>query len=248
MAITSFLYFKLSQLRFEWKLTQSVAFLIVFLAIDLTFFSSNLNKLGAGGWLPLAGGVGLFAIMTTWWRGRVELARVLGGVTMPDDLFLDDIVETRLPRVQGTAVFMASVAEGIPQVMLHHVKHNKVLHEQVILLSVDVKQQPWVPGNDSLEVTKLRHGFWRVVARVGFMQTPRVPRILARCESHGIEWDPGDTTYYLGRQTLLTGGKSRMARWRKVLFSFLSRNARPPHAFFDLPPNRVVELGMQIEL
>jgi KUP system potassium uptake protein len=248
MAITSFLYFKLSQLRFEWKLTQSVAFLIVFLAIDLTFFSSNLNKLGAGGWLPLAGGVGLFAIMTTWWRGRVELARVLGGVTMPDDLFLDDIVETRLPRVQGTAVFMASVAEGIPQVMLHHVKHNKVLHEQVILLSVDVKQQPWVPGNDSLEVTKLKHGFWRVVARVGFMQTPRVPRILARCESHGIEWDPGDTTYYLGRQTLLTGGKSRMARWRKVLFSFLSRNARPPHAFFDLPPNRVVELGMQIEL
>ena len=248
MAITSFLYFKLSRLRFEWSMGKSVAFLVVFLAIDLTFFSSNLNKLGAGGWLPLAGGVGLFAIVTTWWRGRVELGRTLGSVAMPDDLFLADVVESRIPRVKGTAVFMASVAEGIPQVILHHVKHNKVLHEQVILLSVDVKQTPWVPGNDSLEVVRLAHGFWRVVAKVGFMQTPRVPRILARCEGRGIAWDPGDTTYYLGRQTLLTGGKSKMARWRKVLFSFLSRNARPPTAFFDLPPNRVVELGMQIEL
>jgi KUP system potassium uptake protein len=105
-----------------------------------------------------------------------------------------------------------------------------------------------VPGNDSLEVVQLKHGFWRVIARVGFMQNPRVPRILARCESRGIEYDPGDTTYYLGRQTLLTQGTANMARWRKVLFSFLSRNARPPTAFFDLPPNRVVELGMQIEL
>jgi KUP system potassium uptake protein len=248
MAITSFLYFKLARLRFEWTMGKSVAFLVIFLAIDLTFFSSNLNKLAAGGWLPLVAAVGLFAIMTTWWRGRVELARTLGGVSMPDDLFLDDIVESRLPRVQGTAVFMASVAEGIPQVMLHHVKHNKVLHEQVILLSVEIRPSPWVPGNDSLDVTKLKHGFWRVQARVGFMQTPRVPRILQRCEGRGIEYDPGDTTYYLGRQTLLTGGKARMARWRKVLFSFLSRNARPPTAFFDLPPNRVVELGMQIEL
>jgi len=248
MAITSLLYFMLARLRFEWSMTRAVTFLVVFLSIDLTFFSANLNKLGAGGWLPLAGGVGLFTVMTTWWRGRIELAKTIGGGSLPDELFLADIVETKVPRVQGTAVFMASSAEGIPQVMLHHVKHNKVLHEQVILLSIDVRPQPWVPGNDSIEVRQLEHGFWRVVARFGFMQTPRVPRILARCEDKGIEYDPGDTTYYLGRQTLLTGGKARMARWRKVLFSFLTRNARPPTAFFDLPPNRVVELGMQIEL
>jgi KUP system potassium uptake protein len=248
MAITSVLYFILARRRFEWTLPQALAFLIVFLTIDLTFFSSNLNKLGAGGWLPLAGGVGLFTIMTTWWRGRIELAKTIGSVALPDDLFLDSIIEERVPRVKGTAVFMASVAEGIPQVMLHHVKHNKVLHEQVILLSVEIKQQPWVPGNDSLEVHELKHGFWRVLARVGFMQTPRVPRILQRCAAKGLEYAENDTTYYLGRQTLLTGGKGRMARWRKVLFSFLSRNARPPTAFFDLPPNRVVELGMQIEL
>jgi KUP system potassium uptake protein len=249
MAITTFLYFRLATLKFKWDLRKALAFLIVFFAIDAMFFSANLNKLADGGWLPLASGVGLFAVMTTWWRGRTELSKVIGGVSMPDELFLDDIVESRLPRVKGTAVFMASSQEGIPQVLLHHVKHNKVLHEQVILLSVEVRPQPWVPGNDSLKVTELRHGFVRVMAQVGFMQTPRVPRILARCrDQKDVEWNEADTTYYLGRQTLLTGGKSSMARWRKVLFSFLSRNARPPSAYFDLPPNRVVELGMQIEL
>ena len=248
MAITSFLYFRLSRLHFGWPLSRSVAFLVTFLLIDLTFFSANLNKLGDGGWLPLVGGIALFAVMTTWWRGRVELAKLIGGVSMPDDLFLDSIIEERLPRVKGTAVFMASTGEGIPQVLLHHVKHNKVLHQHVILLSVDVRPQPWVPGNDSITITEMKHGFYRVVARVGFMQTPRVPRILTRCGDRGMRWEPDDTTYYLGRQTLLTAGKAKMARWRKVLFSFLSRNARPPTAFFDLPPNRVVELGMQIEL
>jgi KUP system potassium uptake protein len=250
MAITSFLYFTLSRNTFEWPLGWSIAFLVTFLSIDLAFFTANINKLEDGGWLPLAGGIGLFAIMTTWWRGRIELARAVGEVSLPDDLFLADIVETRMHRVQGTAVFLASSAGGIPQVLLHHVKHNKVLHEQVILLSIDIKQVPWVPGNEALTVSDLGHGFYRVIARVGFMQTPRVPRILARCSNRddGFDWNEADTTYYLGRQTLLTGGKSKMARWRKVLFSFLSRNARPPTAFFDLPPNRVVELGMQIDL
>jgi KUP system potassium uptake protein len=106
---------------------------------------------------------------------------------------------------------------------------------------------PWVPGNDSLDVDEMKQGFWRVHARVGFMQEPRVPRILKRCEDRGLDVG-GDVTYYLGRQTLLVSGRSRMAKWRKSLFSFLSRNSRPPTAFFDLPPNRVVELGMQIEL
>jgi KUP system potassium uptake protein len=249
MGITSILYTFLALKRFQWKPWQAYLFLFAFLSIDLAFFSANVNKLGDGGYLPLAGGVGLFAITTTWWRGRIELAKTIGGVSMPDDLFLADLAETRLPRVKGTAVFMASSPEGIPQVLLHHVKHNKVLHEHVVLLSVDVKPQPWVPGNDAIDMRELEHGFYRVQARVGFMQTPRVPRILARCREHrGLPGNEADTTYYLGRQTLLTGGKGKMARWRKVLFSFLSRNARSPTAFFDLPPNRVVELGMQVEL
>src|SRR5688572_10092770 len=196
MGITSILYSRLALSTFGWTRTQAYGFLFVFLTIDACFFAANINKLGDGGWLPLAGGVGLFAITTTWWRGRIELSRVIGGVSLPDDLFLADIAETRLPRVKGTAVFMASSPEGIPQVLLHHVKHNKVLHDTVILLSVDVKPQPWVPGNDSIEMRELEHGFWRVQARVGFMQTPRVPRILQRCRDRGMPGEEADTTYY----------------------------------------------------
>jgi len=248
MAITSFLYARVARLRFEWSRGKAAVFLVFFLAIDLTFFGANLHKLTSGGWLPLAVGTVLFIIATTWWRGRLELSRTIGEATLPDDLFIADILETKLPRVPGCAVFMASQREGIPQVLLHHVKHNKVLHQQIILLSIETIGAPWVPGNEALEMRELGSGFWRVGVKVGFMQEPRVPRFLARCAERGLPWEPNDTTYYMGRQTLLVTGKSRMARWRKVLFSFLSRNSRPPTAFFDLPPNRVVELGMQIEL
>jgi KUP system potassium uptake protein len=143
---------------------------------------------------------------------------------------------------------MASGTDGMPNVLLHHVKHNKVLHRQVVLLSVVTETIPFAVGNQSLSVRELGHGFYRVLAHVGFMQQPNVPKILARCEKRGLIVNPGDTTYYLGRQTLLTTGKARIARWRKMLFSFLARNSRPPTAFFNLPPNRVVELGLQIEL
>jgi KUP system potassium uptake protein len=248
MAITSYLFALVARQRFGWSAARANLFLFFFILIDLTFFAANLNKLQSGGWLPLAIGTGLFIIMTTWWRGRLELSRVIGDFSLPDELFLADIVENKMPRVPGSAVFMASQPSGIPQVLLHHVKHNKVLHQQVVLLSIDTANVPYVRDRDSLQVLELGNGFWRVHARVGFMQEPRVPRILVRCQEHGLTLATGDTTYYMGRQTLLTGGRSKMARWRKTLFSFLSRNSRPPTAFFDLPPNRVVELGMQIEL
>jgi len=190
----------------------------------------------------------VFVIMTTWWRGRLELSKIMDAGTVPDDLFLMDLAGNPLPRVPGTAVFMASSMDGIPNVLLHHVKHNKVLHKQVVLLSVRTENVPWIASQKSIEVKDLGEGFFRVYARSGFMQTPDVPKFLSRCASKGIDWREADTTYYMGRQTLLTSGKVRMAKWRKILFSFLSRNARPPTAFFQLPPNRVVELGLQIEL
>ena len=248
MSITSVLFFLVAMRRFRWPLGRAALFLILFLSIDLVFFSANVHKLSSGGWLPLAIGVGLFAVATTWWRGRSELAKVIGDFSLPDELFLADVIDSKVPRVPGSAVFMASQPSGIPQVLLHHVKHNKVLHEHVVLLSIETASTPYVSNRESLEVADLGNGFWRVHARAGFMQEPRVPRILARCKERGLVLVPAETTYYLGRQTLLTTGRSRMARWRKLLFSFLSRNSRPPTAFFDLPPNRVVELGMQIEL
>jgi KUP system potassium uptake protein len=248
MSITSFLIFLVCRRNWKFSLGAALAIYLPLVVIDSAFFSANLVKIGAGGWFPLVVGVAMFAIMTTWWRGRLELSRTVAGASIADEIFLADIAANPLHRVTGTAVFMASATDGIPNVLLHHVKHNKVLHQQVVLLSVVTENVPFVVGTPSLAVLELGHGIYRVVARVGFMQQPNVPRILARCARQGLTVHDSDTTYYLGRQTLLTTGKSRIARWRKMLFAYLSRNSRPPTSFFQLPPNRVVELGLQIEL
>ncbi|MFT3692489.1 MAG: potassium transporter Kup [Kofleriaceae bacterium] len=248
MGITSFLYFLVCRRNWHYSWGLALALFIPMVLIDLSFFSANVVKIAAGGWFPLAVGAAVFVIMTTWWRGRHELSKTMEAGSIPDELFLADVADQHLPRVSGTAVFMSSGTDGMPNVLLHHVKHNKVLHKQVVLLSIVTQNFPFAIGNQSLQVRELGHGFYRVLANVGFMQQPNVPRILNRCEKHGLTVNASDTTYYLGRQTLLTTGRTHMARWRKILFSFLSRNSRPPTAFFNLPPNRVVELGLQIEL
>jgi KUP system potassium uptake protein len=248
MAITSFLFFRIARQNWGWSLPAALGLYLPLIVIDYSFFSANLVKVADGGWFPLAIGILMFSIMTTWWRGRNELSKMMETGTIPDELFLADIAETHIQRVSGSAIFMSSGTDGMPNVLLHHVKHNKVLHKQVILLSVITENVPFTTGNKSLIVRELGQGFYRVVARVGFMQQPNVPKILKRCEKHELHVSDSDATYYLGRQTLLTTGKSGLARWRKLLFSFLARNARPPTAFFNLPPNRVVELGLQIEL
>jgi KUP system potassium uptake protein len=249
MSITSFLFFRIARVNWGWSLPAALTFYLPLIVIDYSFFAANVVKIMDGGWFPLAVGLGMFTIMTTWFTGRATLSRIMAeGGTMPDELFLADVAENHLPRVSGTAVFMSSGTDGMPNVLIHHVKHNKVLHKQVVLLSIVTENVPFAIGNASLTVRELGHGFYRVIAHVGFMQQPNVPKILQRCEKQHLKANPADTTYYLGRQTLLTTGKSGIARWRKLLFSFLARNARPPTAFFNLPPNRVVELGLQIEL
>jgi KUP system potassium uptake protein len=248
MGITTYLFYLVARRRWEWSQRTALAFLVPFLAIDLTFLAANATKIADGGWFPLAVGVLVFVVMTTWWRGRRELATLMEAGTLPEELFLADLAATPMHRVRGTAVFMTSTPDGIPNVVLHHVKHNQVLHKQVVLLSIVTVPAPWATGNKALEVRDVGQGFYRVVAKVGFMQSPDVPRLLLRCAKHELRIDEATTTYYLGRQTLLTSGVVTMARWRKALFSFLGRNARPPTSYFNLPPNRVVELGVQIEL
>jgi KUP system potassium uptake protein len=248
MGITSYLFYVVARSRWGWSRVKGLLFLVPFLVIDLAFFASNSAKILDGGWVPLAIGVAVFIVMTTWWRGRLELSRVMDTGTVPEELFLADIAQSPVPRVKGTAVFMSSSPGGVPNVLMHHLKHNQVLHPQVVLFSIHTRNVPWVDLDKRIEVKELGHGFFRVVAQVGFLQTPDVPKLLAMCAKHGIATDAMTTTYYLGRQTLLTTGRVKIARWRKILFAFLARNARPPSAFFNLPPNRVVELGLQIEL
>jgi KUP system potassium uptake protein len=166
---------------------------------------------------------------------------------MPMDLLLTDLGRKRVPRVPGTAVFMTSDAEGAPVVLLHHLKHNKVLHEQVVLLSVVSASVPEVDDDARLTVETLEHGFFRITAAYGFMETPNVPHVIAMSAQHGLRTRPSETSYYLGRERLISTGRSPMLPWRKKLFGFMSRNARSATEFFGIPPNRVVELGAQIE-
>ncbi|CAN5761024.1 potassium transporter Kup [soil metagenome] len=247
MGITTYLYYLVARRRWHESKPRALAFFIPFIIIDLTFFLANSAKILEGGWFPLAVGVLVFGVMTTWWRGRKELSGLMETGSIPEDLFLMDIAANPPPRVKGTAVFMSPGSTGIPNVLMHHLKHNQVLHDQVVLFSIHTENVPFV-NNKVLEVHSLGQGFFRVTAHVGFMQSPDVPKLLGACTTNGIKTEPMLTTYYLGRQTLLTTGRTKMARWRKATFSFLSKNARSPSAFFNLPPNRVVELGLQIEL
>jgi KUP system potassium uptake protein len=248
MAMGSVLFYGVARGCWGWGRAHALALVGAFLVVDLAFFGANLTKVFQGGWVPLALGAALVVMMTTWRAGRVELARFFAESTLPERLFLDDVRRTGLLRVPGTAVFMTSSPDGIPPVLLHHVKHNKMLHEQVVLLSIETVHVPTVPFGKNFAVEDIGEGFYRVTAGYGFMQTPNVPRLLAAALAEGLAVDLDDTSYYLGRETFLTGGKARMASWRKALFGFLARNSRPATQFFGLPPNRVVELGAQIQL
>jgi KUP system potassium uptake protein len=168
---------------------------------------------------------------------------------LPIDMFLADLANIKPPRVPGTAVFMSSNPNGVPVVLLHHWKHNQVLHETVVLLSVIAETQPEVSAGDRIQFKDLGQGFFHIAAHYGFMQTPNVPDVLQRAAAlYGVPYTPGKTSYYLGRETLLATKKSGMQTWRKMLFSFISRNSRSATQYFGIPPDRVVELGMQIDL
>jgi KUP system potassium uptake protein len=247
MTITTILFYQIARYRWNWPRPRALAFLIFFLVIDLTFFTSNLIKVEHGGWVPLAIAAVVFTLMTTWHRGRRILYELLHSGALPLNLFLEDVARRKPPRVPGTAVFMTSNTNGTPVVLLHHLKHNKVLHEQVVLLSVQSAEVPDVDDEEQVTLERLPEGFYRVTATYGFMESPDVKEALARAATFGLVYKPLDTSYYLGRERLIATGTAKMARWRKKLFVLMSRNARSATEFFNLPPNRVVELGAQVE-
>ncbi|MEP6764493.1 MAG: KUP/HAK/KT family potassium transporter [Gemmatimonadaceae bacterium] len=253
MFITSILFYYVARLRFRWSQWKASALVAGFLIVDGAFLSANLVKVAHGGWVPLLLGVVLFMLMMTWKRGRALLNARLADGTMPIELFLSSFVEhENVHRVKGTAVFMTGNDNGVPPVLLHHLKHNKVLHERVLLFSVKTAEVPETSGSERVRLIPLGQGFWRVIATYGFMQSPNVPEILEVVDKMGVRCKQMETSYYMGRERLIpTKGRPedpfKLTRWRKKIFSFLARNARSATEFYGIPPNRVVELGTQIE-
>ncbi len=249
MGITSVVYFVVLTRAWKWPLWRAVPLVAVFLSFDIPFFAANAMKFFHGGWFPMAIGLALFIVMTTWKTGRAVLGRNLASKLLPVDVFLADVDAHKPHRVPGTAVFMSSNPNGVPIVLLHHWKHNQVLHQTLVLLSVITETVPEVPTPDRLQVRNLGRGVYQVTAHYGFMETPNVPSIMGTVAEHyGVPYVRERTSYFLGRETLLTTGDSKMFTWRKALFSFISRNARSATQYFGIPPDRVVELGMQIDL
>ena len=248
MVITTLLFFVVARERWKWRLPVVILVTGAFLVTDLAFWGANLIKIPHGGWFPLVVGAVIFGLMATWKRGRIILRERLDDVVLPVDLFLHDVQRNSAARVPGTAVFMYSDPTATPPALLHNLKHNKVLHQRVVFLVVDTANVPHLVGSDCAKVEDLGAGFYRITLRYGFMEEPDVPRALAGLRGQGLEFKHLETTYFLGRETLIPSDKPGMALWRERLFTVRHRNARTATSFYCLPPNRVVELGAQIEL
>ncbi|RKG93533.1 potassium transporter Kup [Corallococcus terminator] len=248
MGITTMLAYVVARER--WGVRRAVALPIagLFMLVDLAFFGANATKIADGGWFPLLLAVCVFTLMTTWKRGRDILAAKLRAASISLKDLLDSFGDHPPVRVPGTAIFMTGNPEGTPPALLHNLKHNKVLHEQVVLLTIISEEIPHVVGTERVEVEPLEQGFVRVIARYGFMENPSIPDILKRCREKGLQFQLMGTSFFLGRETLIPTKKRSMAGWREALFSWMSRNARSATAYFRIPPNRVVELGSQVEL
>ncbi len=248
MVITSILAYAIARRRWGLRKRAALPFFLFFVAIDLAFLGANAVKIAAGGWFPLVVGFAIYTLMSTWKRGRQILGERLARGALPFEQFVATIQPGSPPRVPGTAVFMSRDPAATPTALLHNLKHNKVLHEQVVLLTVQTDEIPHVPPKDRIEVQALGKGCYRVVARYGFLQTPRISDVIERARDKGLDLQPMHTTFFLSRETLIPSKKPGMAIWRERLFALMSRNALRPTDFFRIPPNRVVELGMQIRL
>jgi len=226
----------------------AIATVLPLLAIDLTFLGSNALKIPDGGWFPLLVGGIVFTLLTTWKRGRAVLMQRLAEDAMPLDVFIQSIEASPPVRVPGTAVFLTSTPNRVPHALLHNLKHNKVLHERVVFLTVVTRDVPFVNEDERLDVKALGCDFYRMTADYGFKEDPDVPELLEGTAARGFAFDMMDTSFFVSRETLIATVTPGMALWREKLFVSMSKNATKASEFFQIPTNRVVELGTQVEL
>jgi KUP system potassium uptake protein len=247
MLITTLLFFVAAQSVWRWPLWRTVPLCGLFLGVETVFFAANATKVAQGGWFPLLVAAALFTVMSTWKLGRRRLGERLAQSSHPLDSLMTSLAHGGALRVPGTAVYMAGNPNGTPIALLHNLKHNKVLHQNVVLLTFTATDEPHVDDGARVRVEPLPLGFRRVVASFGFMETPKLDVVQRAAERAGHPMPVRDTTFFLSRETILASGRS-MARWRASLFAFLARNGQSATAFFGLPVDRVVELGLQVEI
>ena len=249
MAITTCLALVVARRLWGWNRVLVVFAGVIFLIIDVAFFSANAIKIEHGGWFPLVLGLCSFLIMSTWRKGRELVLRELrqGGLAL--EPFIESVTAHPPLRVPGTAVFLTANVNSVPNAMLHNLKHNKVLHERNILMTVETLDTPVAEYGERTEITALGHEFYRVVLRYGFAEDPDIPMSMQNCEAKGLGFDMMDTTFFLSRENVIASAGARgMPMWRDKLFAFLTRNASPATAFFRIPGNRMIELGTQVEI
>jgi KUP system potassium uptake protein len=248
MVITTLLAYVVARELWGWSRPRAVLTMSLFLMLDLAFFGANLVKIPHGGWFPLLVAALVYLLMNTWKRGRQLLAQILKEDALPLEEFIRAVRPGSPLRVPGTAVFLTTNPAGTPTTLLHNLKHNKVLHEQVVLMTVVTEEVPRLSEADRVVVEPLDKGFYRLTARYGFVQTPQAQDVLDCALEDGLKLDMMKTTFFLGRETLIPGSHTGMPRWRKKLFAVMARNSQRFTDFFQIPINRVVELGMQVRL
>jgi KUP system potassium uptake protein len=248
MLIDSILIFVVMRRLWNWPVWISILITVPLLLIDLTFLASNSLKIPEGGWFPLLIGIVVFTLLTTWKRGRSLLMRRLAEDAMPLDLFIQSIEASPPTRVPGTAIFLTSTRNRVPHALLHNLKHNKVLHERVVFLTIVTEDIPYVPDEERYEISPLGCNFFSMAAHYGFKDDPDVPELLEDCGRKGFTFDMMETSFFVSRETLIATVTPGMALWREKLFVSMSKNATKASEFFQVPTNRVVELGTQVEL
>lgn len=248
MVIDTILAFVVVTALWKWSKWIAVPLLLVFLAIDLTIFSATAVKLFHGGWFPIMVGIILFTLFATWQKGRQQMMWKLAPGTIGLEPFIQSVTQHPPVRVPGTAVFLTAAAEGVPHALLHNLNHNKVLHERIVLLTVDTRDIPHVADDERIEVQPLGGEFYRAIVHYGFKDEPDVPRALEFAAGKGLKFEMMETSFFLSRQTLVPKAGPGMALWRDKLFAVMARNASSATTYFKIPANRVVELGTRIEL
>lgn len=248
MVITTFLLYFVARHLWGWSALKASLVMALFLVLDVAFFGANIIKVHDGGWFPLVVGGWVFTLMTTWRKGRMILNNRLKASALPDELFINSLIMDPPHRVSGTAVFMDRTPDMTPHALLHNIKHNKVLHERVILLTIVTEETPHVPEKERVLISPRGQGIYRLYVRYGFMESPDVPAVLKNTKLDGKDINPDQCSFFLGREKVLASDAPGMAVWREKLFAWMTQNATGAPYYFNLPPNRVVELGATIEL